>query len=697
MTEERNAPAACSEGPVGAEANEPHPAGEAVEEHLLPTANCKGSFIQMAAVCGFLLLAVGLVFCQTTSFDFIVLDDPSDVTLNPHVNGGLRAEEVWWVFTHSHGAAWMPMTSFSHMLDCELFGLNAGGHHLTNVLLHAAVAILLLLVLREWTDRLWPSALVAAVFAIHPLRVESVAWVTERKDVLSGLFFMLTLWAYGSYVRHRFSIFRYSAVLFFFALGLMSKPMVVTVPFLLLLLDYWPLGRWTIPAAVSRAAAGGESSATPPPLRDRLRTAARLLLEKVPLLAMVAGSCIVTVSAHNAEILTTLRERYDLTWRLGTTPLSYVSYLGMFFYPANLWTPYPRPDLELPYGKIVGAVVVLAVLTVAAVKARRKYPYLFVGWFWYVGMLVPVSGILQFGIQTMADRFTYLPQIGVCLALAWALADALKSWRLRRPVYALAAAAILAVLMVCAFRQTLHWRNDRTFWSRALTCNPRDWSACHGLGTLYQGSGQLDEAIEYYQRAIAIEPDEPMVHYNLGVALTGVNRLNEAVQEYRKTLELQPNNAVAKNNLGNTLLLLGDLEKAMSYCREAVELDSDFAEAHFNIGSILYLRGQIDEAIGQYERAVSARPDYQEAHYALGAVLAQRGRFDEAIGAYRKALAPQSAFAADVHYALGIALAASDRPEEAATHFQEALTLRPNFSQARYQLERVSVGKKRPE
>jgi tetratricopeptide (TPR) repeat protein len=562
--------------------------------------------------------------------------------------------------------------------------------------LHAAVAVLLFLVLRQWTGRLWPSALVAAVFAVHPLRVESVAWVTERKDVLSGLFFMLTLWAYGSYVRRRFSIFRYSAVLVFFALGLMSKPMVVTMPFLLLLLDYWPLGRWTVPAAVSQTV-GGKCLATPPTPRGRLRIAARLLLEKVPLLAMVAGSCIVTVSAHNAEILTTLRERYDLTWRLGTVPLSYVSYLGMFFYPVDLSIPYPRPGLELPYGRIAGAIVVLAVLTVAAVAARRTYPYLFVGWFWYVGMLVPVSGILQFGIQTKADRFTYLPQIGLAVALTWALADALKSWRLRRPVYAVAAAAILVVLIVCAFRQTLHWRNDRTLWSHSLACNPRDWWAHYGLGTLHQGSGQVDKAIEYYQRAIAIQPDEPLPHYNLGVALASVNRLDEAVEEYKKTLEFQPNNAVAMNNLGNTLLLLGDLEQAMSYCRKAVQLDPNFAEAHFNIASILFLRGRADEAIEECERAVRAKPDYPEAHYALGAVLAQRGRLDEAIDAYRKALDPQPLFAADVHYALGMALAARDRPEEAAAHFQEALTLRPNFLQAEYQLRRLSGGKKQPE
>lgn len=680
MPEERSDSAACRQGSV-------------VSETEMPNANRKGNPLQVAAVCGLLLLAVALVFGQTARFDFIVLDDPSDVTLNPHVNEGLKATEVWWVFTHCHGAAWMPMTSLSHMVDCELFGLEPGGHHVTNVVLHAAVAVLLFLLLRQWIGRLWPSALVAAVFAIHPLRVESVAWVTERKDVLSGLFFVLTLWAYGGYARCRFSILRYSIVLIFFALGLMSKPMLVTMPALLLLLDYWPLGRWTAPPAVALNG-GVEGEAARASGKQRLRIAARLLLEKVPLLAMVVASSLVTVSAHNAEILTTLRERYDLAWRLGTVPLSYVSYLGMFFYPVDLAIPYPRPELELPYGWIAAAVGLLAVLTLIAVLLRRKRPCLFVGWFWYVGMLVPVSGIVQFGIQTKADRFTYLPQIGLCVALAWVLADAFKTSRWRRPVYTVAAAGLLVTLATLAYRQTSCWRDDRTLWSHSLACNPGYWWTHYELGTLEQGEGHLDKAIEHYQEAIALQPDEPDAHYNLAAALANLNRLDEAIREYKKTLKLQPNNAVAKNNLGNTYLLKGDLEKAMAYCREALQLDPDFAEAHYNISNILFLRGRSDEATTELQAAVASRPDYQEAQYALGAVLAQRGRFDEAIEAYQKALTPQPPFAADVHYALGMALAADNRVDEAAEHFREALKLRLSFPAARYELERLSTGRK---
>ncbi|NLS97717.1 MAG: tetratricopeptide repeat protein [Planctomycetaceae bacterium] len=694
MAKELNPSTPGGPDPAVSSGNQPEPAGEVVEERLLPAAKGRGSLLQVATVCGFLLLAVGLVFGQTADFEFIVLDDLSDVTMNPHVNEGLKADEVWWVFTHCYAAAWMPMTWISHMLDCELFGLNAGGHHLTNVVLHAATAVLLFLVLRQWTGRLWPSALVAAVFAIHPLRVESVAWVTERKDVLSGLFFMLTLWAYGSYVRRRFSIFRYSLVLACFALALMSKPMVVTVPFLLLLLDYWPLGRWTIPAAVSQAA-GEEAPAANLPLRGRLRIASLLLLEKVPMLAMVAGSSIVTLQAYDVEGVAIFEQRYDLAWRVGNGLLSYVSYLGMFFYPVDLATPYPRPGLELPYGRIAGAAVLLVFFTLAAVAARRKYPYVFVGWFWYVGMLVPVSGILQFGMQAMADRFTYLPQIGMCMALVWALAEAFKRWRLRNTVYALGAAAILAVLMVRAYRQTSLWRNDHIFWNHALACNPRNWWAYYGLGNVHQGQGEFDKAIDYYRKAIALHADDPLVHYNFGVALACVGRLDEAIEAYKKTIELHPNHAVAKNNLGNTLLLRGHPEQALAYCREAIRLDPDFAEAHFNIGTILFLRGRADEAIREFQQAVAIKPEYPEAYYALGAVLAQHGRFDEAIDAFRKALESPSAFAADIHFALGNALVARDRSEEAATHFRKALELRPVFPAAEYQLKQVLAGKKR--
>ncbi len=682
----------------------------ATEEHCLVPPDAGGNVCQVAAICGLLLLAVGLVFGQTVHHDFCNLDDTGNVYLNPHVTGGLTVEAVKWAFTERYMGVWLPVTWISHMLDWQLYGHSAGGHHLTNVLLHAATAVLLFLVLRRMTGRLWPSALVAAVFAVHPLRVESVAWITERKDVLSGLFFVLALGAYVGYVRHRFSVVRYAAVIVLFALGLMAKPMLVTLPFLLLLLDYWPLGRWTVPASQDRSPEGkriattasepmpeeGFRQAAPPARGWRLWVAGRLLLEKVPLLALTACSCLVAIWAYGSEGVNLLDQRFALPWRIGNAPLSYVSYLGMFFYPVNLATPYPRPTLDLPLLKIVGAVVLLAVLTAAAILGRRRRPYLLVGWLWYLGMLVPVSGIFQFGMQTMADRFTYLPQIGLCIALAWFLADALRSWPPRRLVYSLAAALLLAVLTGSAWRQTSFWHDNVKLWNHTLACTSRNRLAHHALGNTFQDLGEFEKAIEQYQAAIAIEPDYVMSHYNLAVALAAVDRLNEAIEQYRITVDLEPENALAHNNLGNALSMQGRLEEAMLHCQEALRIDPQFAEAHSNAGDIWNYLGRVDDAVAEYQQALKLKPDFAPAHYPLGLIFARRGRLDDAIAEYRKALDAKPPFAAFVHNSLGLALAARGRPDEAVEHYRSALDIRPDFSEARRNLDRVLAGSRRP-
>ena len=627
----------------------------------------RGNICQVLAICGLLLLAVGLVFGQTVYHEFIDLDDSLSVVRNPHITAGLTEKAVKWAFTERYDGAWIPLTRISHMLDCQVYGLDAGAHHLTNVLLHAATAALLFLVLRQMTRRLWPSAFVAAVFAIHPLRVESVAWVTERKDVLSGLFFMLTLAAYVWYVRRRFSFVRYAAVIVFFAMGLMAKPMLVTLPFLLLLLDYWPLGRWTAPAI-----------------------AARLVLEKIPLLALTVASCAISVWAYTGYATEQPDQCYSLAWRIGNVPIAGMSYIGMFFWPANLAIPYPRPSAEWPLLKVTGAAVVLAVVTSAAVVMRRKSPYLLVGWLWYWGMLVPVSGVFRFGLQTLSDRFTYLPQIGLCVALAWAVADASRAWPLRPALCSIAAATLLAVLMRCAWWQTSFWHDDLTLWNHTLECTSQNRVAHLSLGNTYVRLGKLDKAIDQYREAIAIEPGYSMPHYNLGVALAGAGRLDEAIAEYQKAVDLQPDNAVAHNNLAHGLSIRGRLETALFHCQEALRIDPHFAEAHFNAGNVWYRLGRLDEAIHEFQQALEANPGLAMVHYPLARALTDRDRLDEAIAEYGKSLETTSDFAADVHYHLGLALSARDRPDEAAAHFRSALAIRPNFIEARYHLSRVS-------
>ncbi len=396
-------------------------------------------------VCGCLLLAVIIVFEQTATHDFVNFDDPGYVSKNPQISQGLTLNGLRWVFTHSHVGNWHPLSGLSHMLDCQLYGLRPAGHHVTNVVLHAATAILLFLVLRQMSGEIWPSALAAAVFAVHPLRAESVAWIAERKDVLSGLFFMLTLGAYVAYTRRPFSFRRYLVVVGLFALGLMAKPMLITLPCVLLLLDYWPLGRLQFPGGTNESAGRGPGS--------HPTAARRVLLEKVPLMALAAGSAVATILAQ-AEAVRSV-ETFPLSARIANAIVSYVAYLGQFVCPVGLSVLYPHPGNGIPAAKVAGALLLLAAASTGIVLARRRCPYLLVGWLWYLGMLVPVIGLVQVGEQAMADRYTYLPQIGLCIGLAWGVARFSESRRRVRWISGVAAVLVLAALMGAARRQVL--------------------------------------------------------------------------------------------------------------------------------------------------------------------------------------------------------------------------------------------------
>ncbi len=458
-----------------------------------------------AAVCVLLAAAVMLVFGQTLRYGFVNIDDQQYVLWNNEVRGGLTLPGVRWAFTSNHGFNWHPLTWLSHMADCQLYGPHAdpglseidtgqraagcipyarfaGGHHLTSVLLHAANAILLFLVLWRMTGSLWPSAFAAALFALHPLRVESVAWVSERKDVLSGFFFLLTLAAYVGYARRQFSLGRYLAVAVLFALGLMAKPMLVTLPFVLLLLDYWPLGRTPISRwdGSCTASPGAAVQLPPQPGSFPQQTWLRLIVEKLPLLALSAGSCAATIWAQRRAILANQRIEFPL--RLANAVASLVGYLTQWLHPANLAVMYPYPLSGVAAGRVAMAALLLAAISSAVLIARRRYPCLLVGWLWYLGMLVPVIGLVQVGSQAMADRYTYLPQIGLAVAVTWLAAGLLAArprWRL--PCAAVASLVLLA-LIVCTSLQTSCWHDSKTLWSHALECTSDNWIAHHGLG-----------------------------------------------------------------------------------------------------------------------------------------------------------------------------------------------------------------------
>jgi tetratricopeptide (TPR) repeat protein len=620
-------------------------------------------------ICLLIVAVTWVVFGQTVHYEFVNFDDDIYVYENPRITSGLTLQGIRWAFSHSYCYYWAPLPALFHMLDCQLYGLSPGGHHLINVVLHGATAALLFLVLREMTGALWRSAFVASVFAIHPLRVESVAWVTERKDVLSGLFFVLTLGAYVSYVRHfggKGSRGRYLAVAFLFAMGLMSKPpSLVTLPFVLLLLDYWPLNRFGQPVS---ADARGE----PIRWRDRFTVFKGLVIEKIPLFALSAASCAVTILTAN-RVPVGLRA---IAARLGNAIVSYTAYLGQTFYPTNLAAFYPFPASGIPPSKVFLSLVLLASVSVGVFALRRSQRYLVVGWLWYLGMVTPVIGLIQVGEQARADRFTYLPQIGLLLLIAWAMGDLCASLRHRRAVLGAGALMAVAALMACAHLQASHWKNSESLWSHTLACTSGNNIAHNNLGTALLQMGRVDEAAIHFQKALEVQPNYAEARSNLGNVFFQKGRVDEAVANYQKALEINPKFALARYNVGVAFLQNGRGHDAVEHFQGALEIEPDFAKAHYNLGVTFVQLGRVSEAIAQYNEALEINPNYAEAHYNLGIALLQIGRLNEAVSHYNKALAINPNYV-EAHNNLGTALVQLGRVSEALAHFQKAMEINP--------------------
>jgi tetratricopeptide (TPR) repeat protein len=649
--------------------------------------------LRVPVVCGLLVLAVAAVFGQSVSHDFVNIDDDSYVCANTHVIYGFSFDGIVWAFTHRHSGNWHPVTWLSHMLDCQFYGLWPGGHHLTNVVVHATTVVLLFLVLRTTTGQIWPSAFVAALFAVHPLRAESVAWVAERKDVLAGLFFVGTIGTYVSYIRRPFSIVRYLAVVFCFALGLMAKPMLVTLPALLLLLDYWPLGRL--------------ASREDPP--DRGQTI-RVLIEKLPLLALTVVSVGTTLWAQQGAMMAL--EKLPLLHRLGNAAVAYSAYLGKLAWPFDLAALYGQGMEESLSGlAVVGSLALLSIVSVVTVVLWRSHPYLLVGWLWYLGMLVPVIGIVQVGVQTMADRYTYLPQIGVGIALAWGGTAILRAVPYGRFLGGIAAGLLLAALTACACRQTSTWRNSETLWNHALLCNPNNYRAHCLLGGSYFLCGRTAEAIAHYQAALRLCPEYTLAYCRLGEALLYSGRTAEAVDLFRQALRIDPDRFEAHYRLGavaaraghmaeaaehlqkalrvappsleaaeahvafgDVLTNLGRFAEAIEHCRDALQMKPNDPEACFHLARALFNSGQTGEAIEQYRQAVRLKPDYSSAYNNLGNALLKLGRIEEAAQQYEQAVRVQPDYTT-AHYNLGLCLVKTGRRIEALGHLEESLRL----------------------
>jgi len=596
----------------------------------------------------FLVLATLTVYWQVGCHEFVNLDDDKYIVENSHVRKGLTRESVIWAFTATDVANWHPLTWLSHMLDVQLYNLIPKGHHLTSVLLHLVNSLLLFLIFKRMTGTLWRSGFVAALFALHPLHVESVAWVAERKDVLSTFFLFLTLLSYIRYVEGP-GLYGYLLIILFFTLGLMAKPMLVTLPFLLLLLDFWPLERFKLgQSGNSHTATNQPASHTKKPRRQIFR----LLVEKIPLFALAAISSAVTFIVQKSGGAVGTLETYPFQIRLANALVSYARYVIKMIWPQNLAVFYPHPGQSLPMWQAALAGLLLLVISTAVIRVGRRYPYLPVGWLWYVGTLVPVIGLVQVGSQAMADRYTYVPLIGLFIIVAWGVSDWVESWRYGKPALALATTSLLSVLMVCAFLQVSHWKNSLTLFDHALRVTENNSQMHNNLGNVLSEKGKLQEAISHYTSALKINPNYGEAHINLGVALANQGKLEDAIEHYSAAVRLKPNSPELQNNLGIALFRRGHIPGAIDHYLAAVQLKPDYAEAHNNLGNALAQQGKLSEAKVHYFKALKIRADYPEAHNNLGVALARQGRLDEAIA-----------------------------------HFSEAVRLEPNYVQARANLE----------
>ncbi|HEY7425815.1 MAG TPA: tetratricopeptide repeat protein [Gemmataceae bacterium] len=662
-------------------------------------------------------MALGLVLITFAAYgriwiedyQFLNADDGPYVTENPHVRAGLTRSSLWWALTGFHASNWHPLTSISLQLDCQLYGLKPYGFHVTNLVLHAVNAVLLFLLLRRMTGALWRSAIVAGFFAVHPLHVESVAWVSERKDVLSGFFWMLTLWAYAGYAA-RPGWGRYLLVVLLFALGLMAKPMLVTLPCVLLLLDYWPLKRFGpdnhLLATFSTAPSFARTSL------------GRLVAEKLPLLLLAAGVCVLTVRAQTHLIES--MDAVPFRDRLANSLVAYTSYIRTMFWPSGLALFYPLAREELVFWRVTGAGLFLAAVSLLALANARRRPYLLVGWLWYLGTLAPVIGLVQLGNQARADRYTYLPLIGLFIALTWGIGDLLASRRSFRLAAAAAAGVLVGICMIGTWLQSSYWRDNLALWQRTLTVTKKNGTAHLALALALDKEGRVDEAEQHYAQAIelgksaahaflgdflrrqgrlreaqqhllagtSVLPDNEAVYFNLAMVLLQQENWAAARQQLVKVVQLAPDHVDGHYHLGMVLLQLGDLKGAEEHLRHALRNNSNHPLPYYKLGTILMLQGQLKQAWDQFGIALEKEPRHSGALVGQGSILHRMGQGEKALEYYRRALAVDPR-CVEAHFLLALGLKDRGQIEESERHLAAAVELDPTYTTARLVLGRA--------
>ena len=620
-----------------------------------------------------LIFVTASVYWQVQKFDFINYDDNDYIYNNPHVQDGITANTIAWAFTTAHASNWHPLTWMSHMLDCQMFGLWPGGHHLTSLFIHIANALLLFSLFRKMTGDLWQSAFVGALFALHPLHIQSVAWISERKDVLSGFFWMLTLLAYVRYVR-RPGWIAYVGVLIFFILGLLSKPMVVTLPFVMLLLDYWPLNRIQL--------TGLENNL-------RLKAFFVLLREKIPLFLLAAASAGITFYVQQKGGAVQLFDVVPLVNRIYNIPISYIIYIIKTVFPYKLAAFYPYPN-GFPWWEVIAAILTLLAGTVLAIRLTFRYPYIIVGWLFFIGTLVPVIGFVQVGVQSMADRYMYLPMIGLLIIVAWGIPDFISNWQSKR--FWLGATAILAVIILSAatWKQTGYWKDSVSLFSHAIEVTENNFVAHANLGTALRKDGKNDQAIVHFRNSLAISPDQSDVYMALGLALDERGNPEKALACLEKSVLLDPEYYDAQYNLGTFLLKNGEWDQAISHLEKATCLNPGSDQAQFNLANAFFQKKQFQPALVHAQNAIDLNPEHEKAYLIAGSILFSQGNYQKALKYFNAILAFNPSSAEALQYS-GTIFLKQKQIGNALAAFKNALILDPENKETLQLIQQIDA------